>query len=255
MSNHTSSTESGTMSRRGTTSMIGLSSVYGLHNVGKLLGLEGVLNKKSQSGSGSNSKSHRMLKKEFVEEMRYLSKLRHPCITTVMGAVIDEKNDPLMIMGTSMHRFLLGFDLFLKTFWISHQIVFVLKKKSLCTMVLCTIFCTTRRFIWTRGCSFPSYEIFHKGVASSMLRISSTVISRQLMFLSTTSSEPSWLILACRKKRTWEGQELHFGWPQNSCVKKRRTRRNPTSTHLVWSCMKCTQGKTRTKVMEMLWIY
>jgi hypothetical protein len=27
---------------------------------------------------------------QFVEEMRLLSRLRHPCITTVMGAVIDE---------------------------------------------------------------------------------------------------------------------------------------------------------------------
>jgi len=28
------------------------------------------------------------LKKDFVEEMRYLSKLRHPCITTVMGEFV-----------------------------------------------------------------------------------------------------------------------------------------------------------------------
>ena len=27
------------------------------------------------------------LKKDFVSEMRYLSKLRHPCITTVMGTL------------------------------------------------------------------------------------------------------------------------------------------------------------------------
>jgi serine/threonine protein kinase len=33
-----------------------------------------------------NEAAHwRKLKQEFVEEMRYLSKLRHPCVTTVMG--------------------------------------------------------------------------------------------------------------------------------------------------------------------------
>jgi hypothetical protein len=35
----------------------------------------------------SNAATWRKLKQEFILEMRYLSKLRHPCITTVMGAV------------------------------------------------------------------------------------------------------------------------------------------------------------------------
>jgi serine/threonine protein kinase/class 3 adenylate cyclase len=38
------------------------------------------------------------LRADFVEEMRMLSKLRHPCITTVMGAVIDKNTEPMMVM-------------------------------------------------------------------------------------------------------------------------------------------------------------
>ena len=39
----------------------------------------------------------------FVEEMRLLSRLRHPCITTVMGAVLDRKHEPLLIMERMDH--------------------------------------------------------------------------------------------------------------------------------------------------------
>jgi guanylate cyclase len=35
---------------------------------------------------------------EFVVEMRMLSRLRHPCITTVMGAVISPTVDPMLVM-------------------------------------------------------------------------------------------------------------------------------------------------------------
>ena len=38
------------------------------------------------------------LKREFIIEMRQLSKLRHPCITTVMGAVIDRGEEPMLVM-------------------------------------------------------------------------------------------------------------------------------------------------------------
>ena len=38
------------------------------------------------------------LRADFVEEMRTLSKLRHPCITTVMGAVVDKRTEPMMVM-------------------------------------------------------------------------------------------------------------------------------------------------------------
>ena len=33
---------------------------------------------------------------EFVNEMRMLSRLRHPCITTVMGAVLSNTVDPML---------------------------------------------------------------------------------------------------------------------------------------------------------------
>mmetsp|Transcript_10342 Transcript_10342/g.22762 ORF Transcript_10342/g.22762 Transcript_10342/m.22762 type:complete len:1423 (+) Transcript_10342:125-4393(+) len=35
---------------------------------------------------------------EFISEMRILSRLRHPCITTVMGAVISHSHDPMLVM-------------------------------------------------------------------------------------------------------------------------------------------------------------
>jgi hypothetical protein len=42
--------------------------------------------------------SRSQLKHNFVLEMRQLSKLRHPCITTIMGAVIHGVEDPMLIM-------------------------------------------------------------------------------------------------------------------------------------------------------------
>lgn len=38
------------------------------------------------------------LKADFITEMRHLSKLRHPCVTTVMGAVISKKEEPMLVM-------------------------------------------------------------------------------------------------------------------------------------------------------------
>ena len=35
---------------------------------------------------------------EFMSEMRVLSRLRHPCITTVMGAVVSHTHDPMLVM-------------------------------------------------------------------------------------------------------------------------------------------------------------
>ena len=37
------------------------------------------------------------LEREFIQEMRVLSRLRHPCITTVLGAVISRKHDPMLV--------------------------------------------------------------------------------------------------------------------------------------------------------------
>lgn len=56
----------------------------------------------SSSGIGSAIKSrgfgYSNLQKKFVKEMRLLSKLRHPCITTIMGAVISPHCEPMLIM-------------------------------------------------------------------------------------------------------------------------------------------------------------
>ncbi|KAG7373606.1 signal transduction histidine kinase [Nitzschia inconspicua] len=57
----------------------------------------------SRLNSWSNSTSafkttHEQLKRDFVREMRHLSKLRHPCITTVMGAVVSSKAEPMLVM-------------------------------------------------------------------------------------------------------------------------------------------------------------
>eukprot|EP00934_Nitzschia_sp_Nitz4_P007313 Nitzschia sp. Nitz4//scaffold596_size2553//2//1309//NITZ4_009288-RA/size2553-processed-gene-0.1-mRNA-1//-1//CDS//3329555068//7303//frame0 len=43
------------------------------------------------------------MRQNFIDEMCYLSKLRHPCITTVMGAVIDPKLEPMLVMEYMQH--------------------------------------------------------------------------------------------------------------------------------------------------------
>ena len=35
---------------------------------------------------------------EFIHEMRVLARLRHPCITTVLGAVLSRSHDPMLVM-------------------------------------------------------------------------------------------------------------------------------------------------------------
>lgn len=46
----------------------------------------------------NQNRDYSKLKEDFVEEMRHLSKLRHPCITTVMGAVINPHEEPMLVM-------------------------------------------------------------------------------------------------------------------------------------------------------------
>lgn len=38
------------------------------------------------------------IRQEFTAEMRILSRLRHPCITTVMGAVVSAMHDPMIVL-------------------------------------------------------------------------------------------------------------------------------------------------------------
>jgi len=51
-----------------------------------------------KSIKATEGKNYGRLKKEFVAEMRILSKLRHPCVVTVMGSVIDTREEPLLVM-------------------------------------------------------------------------------------------------------------------------------------------------------------
>jgi hypothetical protein len=59
---------------------------------------------KSKRGSMFGRDSYARQKKEFVAEMRILSKLRHPCVTTVIGAVVGPKEEPLLVMGKSLGK-------------------------------------------------------------------------------------------------------------------------------------------------------
>jgi len=55
------------------------------------------------SMSSYNQSSYSKLKLDFVKEMRQLSKLRHPCITTVMGAIISKREEPMLVMEFMQH--------------------------------------------------------------------------------------------------------------------------------------------------------
>ena len=54
-------------------------------------------------GSTSDKGTWKKLRKSFIEEMRQLSKLRHPCICTVMGAVIGKSAEPMLVMEYMDH--------------------------------------------------------------------------------------------------------------------------------------------------------
>ncbi len=47
---------------------------------------------------GGNGSEYRRIKADFIFEMRHLAKVRHPCITTLMGAVIEKKEEPMIVM-------------------------------------------------------------------------------------------------------------------------------------------------------------
>ena len=64
-------------------------------SMGSQSGRHGIF--KNSVGSSDNS-SYSKLKADFIIEMRHLAKLRHPCITTVMGAVISRREEPMLVM-------------------------------------------------------------------------------------------------------------------------------------------------------------
>jgi len=57
----------------------------------------------SNDCQGSETVNHSKLKADFILEMRHLSKLRHPSITTVMGAVIGKNEEPMLVMEYMEH--------------------------------------------------------------------------------------------------------------------------------------------------------
>ena len=50
------------------------------------------------TNKSKSSKHYEQLKNDFIQEMRILSKLRHPCITTVMGCVMQKGEEPMLVM-------------------------------------------------------------------------------------------------------------------------------------------------------------
>jgi serine/threonine protein kinase len=73
------------------------SKILGSNGSDKQISIETVTTDGSLSTIADN-KQYSKLKAEFVNEMRLLSKLRHPCITTIMGAMIESGEEPLLVM-------------------------------------------------------------------------------------------------------------------------------------------------------------
>lgn len=90
---HESGILSGILSGKGSwANMGGLVSGIGLRNNGdKSVGA-------ATHKTTASLKDYKKLIEEFMEEMRYLSRLRHPNITCVMGAVIDKNEVPMLVM-------------------------------------------------------------------------------------------------------------------------------------------------------------
>lgn len=70
-------------------------------------GLSFLMGARKKSGEVLNTDPDTRLyssqKKKFVEEIRVISQLRHPCIATMIGAVVSPKEEPLLIMEYMQH--------------------------------------------------------------------------------------------------------------------------------------------------------
>eukprot|EP00588_Corethron_pennatum_P001339 CAMPEP_0194299158 /NCGR_PEP_ID=MMETSP0169-20130528/60564_1 /TAXON_ID=218684 /ORGANISM="Corethron pennatum, Strain L29A3" /LENGTH=1505 /DNA_ID=CAMNT_0039049229 /DNA_START=234 /DNA_END=4748 /DNA_ORIENTATION=- len=62
-----------------------------------------TLSLRMMSGSSKARNEYAKLKADFILEMRALSKLRHPNITTIMGAIVTKNEEPMMIMEYMDH--------------------------------------------------------------------------------------------------------------------------------------------------------
>ena len=74
-----------------------IESNFGLKTMSPAM-IDHALKSGSLTNSSSRQQNNRQLKADFVREMRHLAKLRHPCITTVMGAVISRVEEPMLVM-------------------------------------------------------------------------------------------------------------------------------------------------------------
>eukprot|EP00730_Choanoeca_flexa_P009274 TRINITY_DN12619_c0_g1_i2.p1 TRINITY_DN12619_c0_g1~~TRINITY_DN12619_c0_g1_i2.p1 ORF type:complete len:1785 (+),score=431.40 TRINITY_DN12619_c0_g1_i2:732-5357(+) len=97
--------EANTKANAGTQS--GLSKRFkSLNQLSATLGKGGRFTRAARAIFGSNWGMRRRMaamRDDFMTEMRLLSKLRHPNIVTVMGAVIDSRKEPLLILEFMEH--------------------------------------------------------------------------------------------------------------------------------------------------------
>eukprot|EP00980_Cylindrotheca_fusiformis_P021958 scaffold8805_cov109-Cylindrotheca_fusiformis.AAC.4 len=87
---------------------LGFNSVADNGSIGQSVSSSSVLRfssdgKKSTIAIGSLETSRSKLRKNFIKEMRVLSKLRHSCIATIMGAVLERGSEPMLIMEYMDH--------------------------------------------------------------------------------------------------------------------------------------------------------
>jgi len=85
-----SGTNSGTFTNSLTTSISGMDSSHSKTKNGSF--------RKRVLAKIRRQNDYDLLKEDFIVEMRHLSKLRHPCVTTVMGAVIEKSQEPMLVM-------------------------------------------------------------------------------------------------------------------------------------------------------------
>jgi len=190
------------------------------------------------------------LKADFVVEMRYLAKLRHPCVTTVMGAVAI--GEPMLVMEMMENGSL--YDLLHnETLVLDGDIILPILKdvaqglrflhaatpqvihgdlKAANVLVECVV-------VHVVLCMhFPKVVIFY--LTNSFQPFATTV----------AASVPKSPTLDSRQNRTSGQQERHCGWLQNSCGEKAPTRRRRTPIRLASFCMKSIHARrcTREKI-------
>ena len=204
------------------------------------------------------------LKAEFVEEMRLLSKLRHPCITTVMGAVINKTSDPMLVMEFMDHGSL--YD-------VLHNDTMVIEGELV--LPILRDISAGLRFLHA-----ATPQVIHGDLKAmngrSMLRILIVVSDNDaeycsnvfsdvsfpfpFQYLLTSSFELRSLTLDYRRRKRSAPQEHHFGWHPSYFVVNQKMQHHPTCTVSGSYCMKFipasihTMAKIWMKYYSKLWI-